>query len=108
MSMARCNRCEEIIDTDDDPEACIADDTDGLEKWEGKILCEQCREHETEECTCTTPIASVVDIEPPERRRNPYCPTHGNRRDPDDERDRRRDDEMWQREQERYETGGDE
>ena len=93
--MTTCDECGAYIDSDDDPECFVLNGT----------LCEKCRD-ELEECTCTTPSASIVATEPPSRRTDPHCPVHGNLPDPDDERDRRRDDEMWRREQERYETEG--
>jgi hypothetical protein len=34
MSMARCDLCRDLIDTDDDPEACVHDG----------YLCESCRD----------------------------------------------------------------
>jgi hypothetical protein len=28
-------------------------------------------------CTCRVPVAGPADIDPPEVRRDPWCPTHG-------------------------------
>lgn len=36
MSLATCRECEELIDTDEDPNACVDDD----------FVCESCREDE--------------------------------------------------------------
>jgi hypothetical protein len=48
-------------------------------------------------CTCYVPTATAHDIEPPSVRVVRDCPLHGWARDPDDERDRRRDDELDRR-----------
>jgi len=46
-----------------------------------------------QECTCSAPIAGPTDIDPPEMKTDPWCPTHG-WRDADRERDARVDREL--------------
>jgi len=46
-------------------------------------------------CICQMGIANSASIDPPEPSRNKYCPLHGWAPDPDDERDRKRDDDAW-------------
>lgn len=51
---------------------------------------EMCTEKAIEQgCTCRIPFATPYDIDPPEPKRNKWCPLHG--RDPDYERDRMMD-----------------
>ena len=64
-------------------------------RWHRRDVPEPCTEEARDEGrTCRIPAAGSHDIDPPEPRRNPYCELHGWRRDPDDERDRRRDDRL--------------
>ena len=42
-------------------------------------------------CTCSVPGARSTDIDPPEPRIDRECPLHGSPRDPDVEREARRD-----------------
>lgn len=44
-------------------------------------------------CTCRIPFATAQDIDPPEPKRNKWCPLHG-WGDPDLERDRMIDDQL--------------
>lgn len=48
-------------------------------------------------CTCYVPTATAYDFDPPEPKIDRYCPLHGWAPDPDDERDRRRDDALCER-----------
>jgi hypothetical protein len=43
-------------------------------------------------CTCGMESVNSASIDPPEVVIDKYCPLHGRAPDPDDERDRRRDD----------------
>ena len=93
MSITTCDECGEFIDSDDDPN-CF---------WSFGVYCEKCRD-KLEDCTCRVPLARPTDIDPPERKRDPWCPTHG-WRDADRERDEHIEREYDER---RNETGGDE
>ena len=45
-------------------------------------------------CTCRWSMVNTATIDPPHLIRNQWCPVHG--RDPDEERERRRDDREWE------------
>lgn len=49
---------------------------------------------ECDECTCSMSVVHSTDIDPPEMRVDPHCPTHGRYQDPDRLRDERIDREM--------------
>ena len=50
-------------------------------------------EGDLSDCTCRMSIVGPMDLEPPELKRDPWCPLHGHR-DADVERDRWIDNEM--------------
>lgn len=45
-------------------------------------------------CTCRVPTATAYDFDPPEPKRDKYCPLHGWVPDPDIARDRAIDDKL--------------
>jgi hypothetical protein len=44
-------------------------------------------------CTCSHTPVDTATIDPPDLILDPWCPIHG--KDPDEEYERRRDDERW-------------
>jgi hypothetical protein len=46
-------------------------------------------------CTCRMSSVNSASIDPPEPILDPWCPLHG--KDPDDEREKRRDNAAWRK-----------
>ena len=48
MSMDRCHRCDDYVDTDDDPDCYQPDPRFSLKAHRDICVCERCREREQE------------------------------------------------------------
>lgn len=64
-----------------DPIDCPRCEGTGTISWHHRddMVCPDCEGDGEAECTCITRYAHPTDIEPPEPKLDPYCPTHGHR-----------------------------
>lgn len=49
MSMIRCDRCSNLIDSDDDPDCFVDDPRHSIPPHPDRVLCEPCRDEQEDD-----------------------------------------------------------